>query len=299
MKNIVIRQWSAIWSLSGLLLFVLVMPVYTAANSIHVGRYESSAWGFNTNSWWVEGPTGIVLINTQFLPSATKSAVEIAEQYTGKKVVLAFVLHANPDKFNGSQYLKSRGVRVVSSEQVIKVIPGVDALRRRWFYDRYKPDYPAKLVLPESIGSKNISIAAAGLKFDVHILSASVSKAHIAIKVGKHLFVGDILANRHHSWLELGLVDHWVMTLHKLKKLKPKYLYPGRGYASGVNLIDEQIIYLQSVQKIISQVKQNDSFNDKSKQRVIQKIKRLYPDYGNSYFLTLGVEPVWNSITGK
>lgn len=33
-----------------------------------VGTYISSTWGFSTASYWIEGPTGLVLIDTQFLP---------------------------------------------------------------------------------------------------------------------------------------------------------------------------------------------------------------------------------------
>ncbi|HEY7774133.1 MAG TPA: hypothetical protein VIC26_13195, partial [Marinagarivorans sp.] len=39
-------------------------------NDYSIGRYTSSPWGFNTNSFWIAGPDGIILIGTQFLPSA-------------------------------------------------------------------------------------------------------------------------------------------------------------------------------------------------------------------------------------
>src|SRR5690349_8253175 len=53
-----------------------------------VGTYVSSTWGFSTASYWIEGPTGLILIDTQFLPSAAEEAVAWAEQATGKKVKL-------------------------------------------------------------------------------------------------------------------------------------------------------------------------------------------------------------------
>lgn len=280
--------------------FVIILQgCSTQLESIHIGRYESSPWGFNTNTWWVEGPEGVVLINTQFLPSATKEAIEIAESYTGKKVVLAFVLHANPDKFNGTGYLLSKGIRVVTSEQVRSRIPEVDKLRRTWFYDRYKPDYPEKLILPESLGSKNTTLKAAGLTFKVHTFGASVSKDHIVVEVGGHFFVGDILANKHHSWLELGLIDKWLSTLKRLESLRPTYLYPGRGYASSKELLNHQRNYLKTFQDIINKSKMKSEFNDERKNEVVEKMKNLYPDYGNSYFLNLGVEPVWRGATSN
>jgi hypothetical protein len=67
-----------------------------AAEFPKVGHYTSSAWGFSTNSFWLEGPTGVVLVDTQFLPSATEELLQVAERYTGKKVLRAELLvHRN------------------------------------------------------------------------------------------------------------------------------------------------------------------------------------------------------------
>ena len=62
--------------------------------------YASNDWGFTTNTFLLEGPSGLVALDTQFLPSAAAEAIAKAEALTGKSVVAAVVLHANPDKFN-------------------------------------------------------------------------------------------------------------------------------------------------------------------------------------------------------
>lgn len=282
-------------------LIMLALLLHACADTnktIHVGRYESSPWGFSTNTWWVEGPTGVVLMDTQFLPSAIEEAISIAENYTRKKVVLAFVLHANPDKFNGVAALNKRGIRVVTSQQVIDAIPDVDALRRAWFYQRYQPDYPEKLVLPESLNNATL-ISAAGLTFKVHTLGPSVSKAHIAVQLDNHVFVGDILANKQHAWLELGLVNEWIASLELINNLKPQYLYPGRGSAASPQLINEQIRYLHFVRDTVMNVSKCTPLDAGLKERIIKTIEDKYPNYGNAFFLQLGVEPVWESACNK
>lgn len=50
---------------------------------------------------------------------------ETAIKETGKPVAVAIVLHPNPDKFNGTATLQSKGVKVFSSAQVIEHIPAV------------------------------------------------------------------------------------------------------------------------------------------------------------------------------
>lgn len=267
--------------------------------NFRIGRYESSPWGFSTNSWWVEGPDGVVVIDTQFLPSATAELVASAEAYTGKRVVLAFVLHPNPDKFNGTAFLTQHGVRVVTSQQVAAAIPAVDALRRRWFYDRYQPDYPATLVVPESLGDKTTTIAAAGLVFTVHILGPSASAAHIAVQIGDHLFVGDMLANRHHAWLELAQVDAWLAALELLKTLPARYLYPGRGYAAGPALIDAQARYLEDFRAVVRAREPSGELSEETAEAIGKAMEERYPDYGNTFFLRLGASALWKKYANE
>ncbi|NUN12973.1 MAG: MBL fold metallo-hydrolase [Myxococcales bacterium] len=262
--------------------------------AVHVGRYESIPWGFSTNTWWVEGPTGVVLMDTQFLPSAAVDAVEVAEAYTGKKVVLAFVLHANPDKFNGVGVLAERGIRVVTSEQVRNRIPEVDALRRTWFYDRYKPDYPEKLVLPESLGDQSTTINAAGLSFRVVVTGPSVSRDHIVVQVGDHVFAGDILANKHHAWLELGLVPEWLRTLDEIGHMNPRHLYPGRGHAQGPQLLETQRAYLHDFENAVRRAQGQQPWSDEVKKQIVTEIETKYPGYGNPFFINRGVKSVWD-----
>src|ERR1700676_1800996 len=84
-----------------------------------VGTYVSSWLGFRTSSYWIEGPTGLIVIDTQFLPSAAEQMVDLAEKVTGKKAELAIILHSNPDKFNGTSVFQKRGIKVVTSAQVL------------------------------------------------------------------------------------------------------------------------------------------------------------------------------------
>jgi glyoxylase-like metal-dependent hydrolase (beta-lactamase superfamily II) len=264
-----------------------------AAEFPKVGHYTSSAWGFSTNSFWLEGPTGVVLVDTQFLPSATEELLQVAERYTGKKVLLAVVLHANPDKFNGTGFLQARGIRVITSAQVLALIPSVDSLRRKWFYQRYQPDYPAKLALPESFGSTRTLLKAAGLTLELNVLGAATSNAHVVLRVADHVFVGDLLANKHHSWLELGLIDEWQGALREIAKLKPKYLYPGRGYPSDASLLKTQSAYLTFLANTVQAAQPKGEISDAQQKQLVQTVSEKYSGYQNAFFVESAVKVLW------
>ena len=267
-------------------------------NDYQIGTYTSSAWGFSTNSYWIEGPDGVVLIGTQFLPSAANEAVDIAESVTGKKVVMAIVLHANPDKFNGTQTLKSRGIKVVSSRQVVELIPAIDKKRRAWFYDRYKPDYPDKLVLPDALWDKTQEFDAVGLRFKAYVVREGVSEAHLLIGLDKHLFVGDLISNKYHAWMELGKSKQWIERLEEIRKyVHPQVIHPGRGYAmNGEYLLVQQLKYLQFVKKTLMDFYTGGELSEQDKADIIKVIVNQYPDYGLEYFLNIGIPAEWKQF---
>ncbi len=267
-------------------------------NDYQVGAYVSSSWGFNTKSYWIEGPGGVVLIGTQFLPSAANEVVDIAESVTGKKVVMAIVLHANPDKFNGTALLKSRGIKVVSSKQVVELIPEIDKKRRAWFYDRYKPDYPEKLVLPDIAWDKTQAFDAVGLRFKAYIMGDAVSNAHLLIELDSHLFVGDLIANKNHGWLELGKSEQWLKRLGEIRaNINPKVIHPGRGYAmAGERLLTAQENYLRFINQTLVEFYTGKQITEKNKSDVIDAITQKYPDFGFDYFLSLGIPAQWEQL---
>ncbi|MEM9492734.1 MAG: MBL fold metallo-hydrolase, partial [Myxococcota bacterium] len=212
-----------------------------------LGTYTSSGAGFRTNSYWLEGPDGLVLIDTQFLPSAGLEAVELAESLTGKRVVAALVLHANPDKFNGTTALQERDIEVWTSAQVLELIPAVHTLRHKWFYDRYKPDYPDTAPTPKSFGNASTTLKLAGLELEVHVLGPGCSEAHVVVEHQGHVFVGDLIAGMGHSWIELGLLDEWKARLDEIAALDPERVHPGRGPSGSAALLTRQRAYLDRV----------------------------------------------------
>lgn len=147
-----------------------------------MGEFISIPYAFTTSSYWIEGPTGLIVIGTQFLPSSAEALIEAAESKTGKPVKLAFVLHPNPDKFNGVATFQAHGAKVVTSDQVLALIPAVHAQRRAKFYEGHKPDYPYETPTPESFGAETTQVSAGGVTVTAHVLGGpGCSEAHVLL----------------------------------------------------------------------------------------------------------------------
>ncbi|HEX4922464.1 MAG TPA: MBL fold metallo-hydrolase [Bdellovibrionales bacterium] len=258
-----------------------------------VGTYVAKPRGFSTSSYWIEGPQGLIVVDTQFLLSSAEELINWAEFSTGKRVVAGLVLHPNPDKFNGVEVFKKRGIPVYTSEQVRMLIPTVHEDRHHWFYERFKPDYPNSVPLPESFGNKTQTLSYGGVELKAHVLGAGCSEAHVVVEHRKHVFVGDLVASLHHSWLEIGKIDEWLKRLDYIQKLEPEYVHPGRGPSGGPELLTRQIAYLKKVKELILKERPRGEPNEAAIARVQRKLEELYTSYGHEYFLEIGLPAVW------
>jgi glyoxylase-like metal-dependent hydrolase (beta-lactamase superfamily II) len=258
-----------------------------------VTAFVSKPWGFSTSSYWIEGPTGLIAVDTQFLPSEAERMIAVAEKQTGKRFELAVVLHANPDKFNGTAVFQKHGVKVVTSAQVKALLPDVHARRTKAFYERYAPDYPRELPAPDVFGDQTTELEAAGLRVKLHVLGAGCSEAHVVLEWNRHAFVGDLVGNGVHSWLEIGKTDQWLERLTEIEALHPERLHPGRGASGGPELLANERSYLQSVIQIVAEEKPTLPMPEAGFEHAKAKIAAKYPAYGFPVFLDIGLPAEW------
>jgi glyoxylase-like metal-dependent hydrolase (beta-lactamase superfamily II) len=264
----------------------------------NVGTYVSSWKGFRTNSFWIETKEGLIAIDTQFLTSATEEFIETAEKWTHKKFTHAIVLHPNPDKFNGTGIFQKRNVKVITSEQVLKYIPSVHKLRTEWFFERFKPDYPSEEPKPESFGNQTAVYKIGETELKLHVFNKGCSDAHVVVEYNKNLFVGDLVTQSFHSWLELGYVNDWIQLLQKLQSLEPDKVYVGRGFSGDSELLDRQIDYLKFVKATVSDFKKSkkQKLTESTKEKILNKIFNKYSSYEYQGFVETGIEAVWERL---
>ena len=258
-----------------------------------VGQYVSSGWTFATSTFWISGPDGLVLVDTQFLPSAGVAAVEQAEHATGERARGAFVLHPNPDKFNGTTALQRRGIEVWTSAQVLEHMPEIHAMRVASFYERYKPDYPRDMPRPTSFGAATRSMHVAGLPLTAHVMGPGCSEAHVVLQFEDQIFVGDLVAHGSHAWLEIGRTDEWLRRIDELLALRPRLVHPGRGPSGGPELLTRQRAYLEEVVALIAAQQPSGPPRDEALARVRAELERRHPTYRFPVFLDIGLPAEW------
>ncbi|MCY1035100.1 MBL fold metallo-hydrolase [Corallococcus sp. BB11-1] len=277
-----------------------VVPTHHRSHSVQeqgdarIGGYISSEWSLQTASYWIEGPNGLVFIDTQLLPSALRKQMAFAKERTGKEVKLAIILHPTPDRFNGTALLKELGVPVLTSDQVRARIPAVHAKWAPSLFQKYwNGRYPRELVLADGFGDSTRELSAAGLTLKAHVLGAGCSPEHVVIEWEGHLFTGDLVARATHPWFEDGRVDAWLQRLDELRALKPKWIHPGRGLPGGPELLDAQAAYLQAVVEEVTAERRAAHPSSDPIATVIQEVTRRFPDHHLPTLLPALVKGEW------
>lgn len=270
-------------------------PGTTAGSS--VGRYTSSPWSFSTASYWIEGPGGVVVIDTQFLASEARAVIDAARRATGKQVVAAVVLHANPDKFNGTATFTRHGARVLTSASVRDQIPAVHAQRLAAFGERYAPDFPLAPAQPEVFGHATTTLELAGLSLRAHVLGPGCGRSHVALQWRDHVFVGDLVASGAHAWMELGLLDEWLTRLDELEAMAPAHVHPGRGPSGGPELIAMQRAYLRDVSERVQRVAKAGPPGEHAARQLVAEITAAYPTHRFPVFLEVAMPALLRRAT--
>ena len=266
-----------------------------------VGRFTSEKRAYSTNNFWVEGVDACVMFDTQFLPSDAMKSADAAQKATGKAVKTAVVLHPNPDKFNGTTLLQSRGVQVLTSAQVAATIPAVHDIRLGWFYKDYQPDYPKEAPQPSVFGNSTQTLKLHGLDVTLHVLGgAGCSAAHVCAQVGDALFVGDLLTNRGHAWMELALFDEWQARLDEVRRLSQsggvRRIFVGRGEPGGVELIAQTQFYLQKVKGIVQAEKPKGELGFLKRRSLKGAITDAFPGYEWDGFVHESLPEIWKKL---
>jgi hypothetical protein len=259
------------------LVAVAAMPCVAAKGE--VGQYTSAAQRMPVRSYWIEGDHGVILIGAQLLPSAAEAAVREAERVTGKKTVMALLLAATPDQFNGTALLQKRGVKVYTSEQVLRLIPAAHATARERLSPEFKPDYPAQVPKPASLGNSSRQMIIVGVPFRLYVLGSGSPDAYVVLDYEGRLFAGALVGGPAHPQPLAGGVEEWLRRLQELRGFKPNRVYPAQGDPGGAALIANQMIYLRQLLGFMRAEDMRALPGPEAAARVKAKMMEAYPDH--------------------
>jgi hypothetical protein len=146
---------------------------------------------------------------------------------------------------------------------------------------------------PSVFGAGKTELVAAGLPLTAHVLGPGCSEAHVVLQFEDQVFVGDLVANGAHSWLEIGKTDEWIARIKEIEAMKPTYVHPGRGPSGGPELLGRQRQYLEEVIAYVAAEEPAGAPDKAALGRVKAELVRRYPQHRFAVFLDLGLPAEW------
>ena len=237
-------------------------------------EFKSDASGFDTRTFFYEGKNEVIAFDAQFTPELAKQSIAYLRKYTNKPISWLIISHPNPDKFNGASVFKAEGSKILASKSTADAIPGVQAYKEYFFVEIAKMfkkgQYPQPTSVDQVFTGKMDLVLQGGERIELRELSnpgVSTTQTVSYVKSIKTLFVGDLIHNSVHAWLEGGIVngkptpaiEGWISDLKEMASLYPadSIVYGGRGISADLSSsVVSQINYLnRAVQLVDDQLK--------------------------------------------
>ncbi len=264
-----------------------------AKPAIKVHRYASAPYAWNTNSYWLESSSGIVIIDAQLLRSDAQYFAAMIKA-NGKPVLGAFLTHPHPDHIAGfTELRKVLGEFPIYTTQLVKETAKTNYQQfvNSSFAKHFGEDRITEVTVPENLVKPEMRIG--NMIFQIKEMGPGESPDHIVIYQPdlKALFVGDITMNHHPAYFGEGRPMMIIAQLNKLKAQfsDAEFVYSGHGDPQRTSVFDQQIAYIEA---FIAEVKnarakpdaldENGRLTAANRKALSKKIAGMYPQL--SYF---------------
>jgi glyoxylase-like metal-dependent hydrolase (beta-lactamase superfamily II) len=243
------------------------------------------------NSYWIETPKGIIVIDTQRdKPNAERLLQEI--QDTGKPIESIMITHPHPDHYFGTNILTNgtNKIPIYATQATFDTIKNDPANLITLAKQLMGKDFPGKIVLPNRIVESGQNVTVDGINFMFENIGPgeAATETMIYLPTQGILFTGDLVNNNMHPLLTgptfvVSLSGDWIKQINYVMKKysDAKVLYPGHGPAgSPTLLLNQQLQYLNTFRSLVEQqLTPSGNVSDEGRKIIKNELEKIYPGY--------------------
>jgi|Tabmets5t2r1_1033131.scaffolds.fasta_scaffold14722_2 glyoxylase-like metal-dependent hydrolase (beta-lactamase superfamily II) len=269
-----------------------------------IHTYTAAEGGLFVNSYLLETPAGVVVVDTNLLVSDI-AALKARLAALHKPLLGVFITHAHPDHFNGAlELVRDREVPVHATSGVVKVIGEVAGAKRAQWRPVYGAEWPTETYYPNTELGDGQPVMVDGLTITARELGPGESHADSILLVqpaggaGAPLaFTGDLGFGHAHPYTADGHTGAWLATLDRLAeelaRSGVRRLLPGHGAPTGMGLLADQRRYLLFYREVVRRLADGaPKLSDAAKGDLEAMMRRFLPDAPLTWMIGLGADAV-------
>ena len=254
---------------------------------------------FFTNAFIIETDNALVVVDTMMIISDAALLRAFADKLA-KPIIAIIITHGHPDHYNGSHtVIDAQKIPIISTQGVKDCIKEtVDSKETKW-KGYFGEDWPEFKLLPTQIVNDGDSLILDSLELCFTDLGAAESSSDLYFTIGQQrsaVFVGDVVFNKMHGFMNDGNSHQWLQVLGQLltEIADVKQLFTGHGdAANSKSLIQTQIDYIVDYRStLLKLIDQNQALSDAQKQQFEQDLIEKYPQYQLVGFIQAGIDAV-------
>jgi len=255
---------------------------------------------FFTNAYIIETKNALVVVDTMMLNS---DAIFMRQHINSisKPLIAVIITHGHPDHYNGTDTIITgfNEIPVISTKGVRDCIKDtVDSKEVKW-KPYFGQDWPEHKILPNQLVKDGEVISLDGLDYSFRDLGAAESSSDLFFTLGKNqsrVFVGDVVFNNMHGFMNDGNSAQWLQVLQQLltELADVKQLFTGHGAPGNIyQLVQAQIEYIGHYRSNLwTMLSDKQLLSDAQKQSFEQLMIANYPEYQLASFIKAGIEAV-------
>jgi glyoxylase-like metal-dependent hydrolase (beta-lactamase superfamily II) len=267
-----------------------------------VHTYTAAEPGLFVNSYLLETPSGVVVVDGNLLVSDTAALIaRLAALH--KPLLGVFVTHAHPDHFNGVlELVRAHPAPVFAARSVASTIREIAAAKRAQWGPVYGAEWPAETYFPDAELRDGEQVSLDGLTITAHEVGPAESHADSYLLVrppqGEPLaLLGDLVFQGTHPYTADGHSGAWLAVLDRLEQdlaeAGVRRLLPGHGAPTDpAQLADQRrylLFYREAVRRLAAGAPRLD---DAAKADLAATLQRFLPGAPLTWMIGLGADAV-------
>lgn len=233
----------------------------------------SAEYSATVNSWILEGPTELGLLDAQLIMPEAEKVVALVKQ-RGKKLAWVWISHAHPDHYAGLEAIAAAfpGVPLLAHPRTVERAPEIlkkfDAPLQKFFPGEMTR---GTVALTPHTGD---TLTLDGQTIHIRVFEGGEHELTTALEVPtmKALFIADLVYNRVHPWINELDTDNVLAHVDRLAAMSEvETFYPGHGEPFKRDYLPTYSKYVRDFLEEVPRAKDGAD--------LIDRVWRRYPDW--------------------